>query len=45
MDEMQAFYDAVTPRAQEAMAYLDKLPLDDLPDPTRSTCSTCCTRW
>ncbi len=31
MEDMQAFYDAVTPRADEAMAYLDKLPLDDLP--------------
>jgi hypothetical protein len=32
MDEMQAFYDAVTPRAEDAIAYLDRLPLDDLPD-------------
>ena len=32
MDEMQAFYDAIFPRAEEAIAYLDKLPLDDLPD-------------
>ena len=32
MDEMQAFYDALFPRAEEAMTYLDKFPLDDLPD-------------
>jgi hypothetical protein len=32
MVEMQAFYDAVTPRAEEAMSYLDELPLDDLPE-------------
>jgi hypothetical protein len=32
MTEMQAFYDAITPRAQEAIAYCDKFPLDDLPE-------------
>ena len=32
MDEMQAFYDAIFPRAEEAIVYLEKLPLDDLPD-------------
>jgi hypothetical protein len=31
MDEMQALYDAVTDRAEEAMAYCDKFPLDDMP--------------
>jgi hypothetical protein len=31
MDEMQAFYDAITPRFEEAMAYCDTFPLDDLP--------------
>ena len=31
MDEMQAFYDAVFPRAEEATAYLDRFPLHDLP--------------
>ncbi len=31
MEEMQSFYDAVTARAEEAMAYCDKLPLDDMP--------------
>ena len=32
MDEMQAFYDAAFPRMEEAMAYLDQFPLDELPD-------------
>ena len=32
MDEMQAFYDAFFPRAEEAIVYLEKFPLDDLPD-------------
>lgn len=31
MDEIQAFYDAAFPRLEEAMAYLDKFPLDELP--------------
>ena len=31
MDEMQAFYDAVFPRAEEATTYCDKFPLHDLP--------------
>ena len=29
---MQAFYDAFFPRAEEAIAYCDKFPLDELPD-------------
>ena len=32
MDEMQAFYDALFPRAEDAIAYCDKFPLDDLPE-------------
>ncbi len=32
MDEIQAFYDAVFPRAEDAMQYLDPFPLDDLPE-------------
>ena len=32
MAEMQAFYDAITLRAEEAIAYCDKFPLDDLPE-------------
>ena len=35
MDEMQAFYDAVFPRAEAAIAYLDKFPLHELPDNAR----------
>jgi len=31
MDEMQAFYDAVTPRSAAALTYLDRYALDDLP--------------
>jgi hypothetical protein len=32
MDEIQAFYDAVFPRAEAAIQHLEKLPLDDLPE-------------
>lgn len=32
MDQMQAFYDAITARAEEALAYCDKFALDDLPE-------------
>lgn len=32
IDELQAFYDAAFPRLEAAMAHLDALPLDDLPD-------------
>ena len=35
MQEMQAFYDAGFPRIDEALAYCDKFPLDDLPDDAR----------
>ena len=35
MDEMQAFYNAVFPRAEAIIAYLDKFPLDELPDDAR----------
>jgi hypothetical protein len=31
-EEMQAFYDAVVPRAEEAMAYIERLPFDALPE-------------
>jgi hypothetical protein len=31
MREIQAFYDAVHPRAEAAMQYLERFPLDDLP--------------
>ena len=32
MDEMQAFYDALFPRAEEAITYCEKFPLHELPD-------------
>jgi hypothetical protein len=32
MDELQAFYDAAFPRLEAALAHLDALPLDGLPD-------------
>ena len=31
MADMQAFYDAITPRAEAAMTYLDQYTLDNLP--------------
>ena len=32
MADMHAFYDAITPRAEEAIAYCDKFPLDAMPE-------------
>ena len=32
MPVMQAFYDACFPRAEAAITYCDRFPLDDLPD-------------
>jgi hypothetical protein len=32
MEEMQTFYDAFFPRAEEAIAYCEKFPLDDMPE-------------
>jgi len=32
MDELQAFYDAFFPRIEEAIAYCDGFPLDEMPD-------------
>jgi hypothetical protein len=32
MDELQAFYDAILPRVEPALAYLDRMPLDELPE-------------
>ncbi|HZP30462.1 MAG TPA: hypothetical protein VFC99_16030 [Acidimicrobiia bacterium] len=31
MDELQAFYDAAFPRLDDALAYLDRFPLDEMP--------------
>ena len=32
MTEMQAFYEAITARAEEAISYCDKFSLDDMPE-------------
>ncbi|ABW12710.1 conserved hypothetical protein [Parafrankia sp. EAN1pec] len=32
MSEMQEFYDAITPRAEAAIAYCDRFPLDEMPE-------------
>ena len=32
MQDMQDFYDAFFPRAEAAIAYCDKFPLDDMPE-------------
>ena len=32
MGEIQAFYDAIFPRAEEAIQYLEQFPLDALPE-------------
>jgi hypothetical protein len=32
MEEMQTFYDAFFPRAEEAIVYCDTFELDDMPD-------------
>jgi hypothetical protein len=36
MDEMQAFYDAVTPRAEAAIAYCCTFDLADMPEDVRN---------
>jgi hypothetical protein len=32
MDEIQEFYDAIFPRAEAVIRYLEKFPLEDLPE-------------
>ena len=36
MAEMQTFYDAAFPLLEDAIAYCDKFPLNDLPDDART---------
>jgi hypothetical protein len=36
MEDMQAFYDAFFPRAEEAIQFCDKFELDDMPDDAQS---------
>lgn len=42
MHELQAFYDALFPRLEDALAYLDRFPLDDMPDDARHLLWMCC---
>jgi hypothetical protein len=35
IEEMQAFYDAFFPRAEEAMTYCEQFPLDEMPEDAR----------
>jgi hypothetical protein len=35
MEELRAFYDACSPRAEEAIAYCDQFDLNDLPEAAR----------
>ena len=35
IEDMRAFYDAMVPRAEEAIAYCDKFPLHEMPDDAR----------
>jgi hypothetical protein len=41
MDELQAFYDAAFPRLEAAMAYLDQLDLNELPDDAKALLWLC----
>ncbi len=41
MSELQAFYDAITPRAAEILTYLDTFPLDALPAAERRLLNLC----
>src|SRR3954451_17673124 len=41
MDEMQAFYDAALPRLEDAALYLERLPLDYLPEDARHLLLLC----
>jgi hypothetical protein len=36
MTEMQELYDTCFPRLEDAIAYMDKFPLDELPDDARA---------
>jgi hypothetical protein len=36
MDDLQAFYDAVFPRAEAAMTYLDQFEIDAVPESARN---------
>lgn len=36
IDEMQQLYEAVVPRYEELLTFIDRYPLDDLPDQARA---------
>jgi len=42
MEELQAFYDAAFPRAEEAMAHCDAVALHDMPDDARHLLQLLC---
>jgi len=41
MDELQAFYDAALPRLEDSASYLEKFPLDALPDDATNLLRLC----
>lgn len=42
MAELQAFYDALMPRLEAAVAYLAEVPYDDMPDDAVNLLWMCC---
>jgi hypothetical protein len=42
MEELQAFYDAVTPRLKDIFVHLDRFPVDALPPPEALLFRTVC---
>ncbi|MET7773505.1 hypothetical protein [Nocardia sp. NPDC005366] len=36
MDDMQRFYDAIVPRAEDALVYCDKFTVDDIPEDAKN---------
>jgi hypothetical protein len=41
MDDLQVFYDAALPRLEDAASYLERLPLDALPDDAKNLLRLC----
>jgi hypothetical protein len=41
-EEVEELYDALTPRAEEAIAYCDRFPLDSLPEDARNLAYLLC---
>lgn len=42
MDGLQAFYNALFPRMEDAVAYLAQVPYDDMPDDAANLLWMCC---